>query len=168
MGRGEGAFPRLAGQSETYLYESLRSYASGKRFSGIMQPIAALLTETEMKRLAAYYAELEAEPSTKKEHGDESLLRLGASLASVGALERGVQPCDSCHEASAATYQPLFPKLAGQDADYIALQLRLLQAGARGGTSTNHAHAAMKTIADRLLSEEIEAAALYYSTRSQR
>src|SRR5690606_4676304 len=40
-GRGNGAYPRLAGQREDYLRASLQAYASGERRSGIMQPAAA-------------------------------------------------------------------------------------------------------------------------------
>src|SRR6266508_2949719 len=38
LGRGLGAFPKLAGQRATYLDLSLRAYARGQRHSGIMQP----------------------------------------------------------------------------------------------------------------------------------
>ena len=59
-GRGQGAFPRLAGQRPTYLYAALQAYAHGERQSGIMAPVAAALHPDEMRELALYYASLQA------------------------------------------------------------------------------------------------------------
>jgi hypothetical protein len=39
-GGGAGGFPRLAGQKQDYLYETMKSYAIGNRPSGMMQPVA--------------------------------------------------------------------------------------------------------------------------------
>src|SRR5690606_21470813 len=55
-GRGNGAFPRLAGQREDYLRASLQAYASGDRHSGIMQPLSAELRPREIERLARHFA----------------------------------------------------------------------------------------------------------------
>ena len=63
-GRGGGAHvPILAGQSETYLRESLRAYAEGHRASGIMQMAVRGLSPAELAALARHYAALPgAEP----------------------------------------------------------------------------------------------------------
>jgi cytochrome c553 len=61
-GRGEGAFPPLAGQGEQYLYEALRGYALGSRRSGVMQPVATQLTDTDMRDLARYFAAMQPSP----------------------------------------------------------------------------------------------------------
>ena len=55
-GRGVGAFPILAGQSEAYLFASLQAYATGRRHSGIMQPAAVPLDEAQMRRARRHYA----------------------------------------------------------------------------------------------------------------
>ncbi|MCW8193876.1 c-type cytochrome [Proteobacteria bacterium 005FR1] len=73
-GRGSGAFPILADQSEAYLYASLRAYARGERHSGVMEPIASALAPQAMLDLAGYYAdqpEAEAEIASGKPSSHE-------------------------------------------------------------------------------------------------
>ena len=49
-------FPRLAGQYESYLIRCLQEYKSGARANPMMAGFAAILSETDMKDIAAYYA----------------------------------------------------------------------------------------------------------------
>lgn len=49
-------FPRLAGQYESYLVESLKAYQSGARSNPMMSGFASGLSEEDMKDIAAYYA----------------------------------------------------------------------------------------------------------------
>ena len=49
-------FPRLAGQHEDYLIESLRKYKNGQRANAIMKGFAAMLSEQGVRNIAAYYA----------------------------------------------------------------------------------------------------------------
>lgn len=51
-------YPNLAGQKELYLYEQLKTFKSGERKNPIMAPMAAMLTDEDMKNIAAYYAQL--------------------------------------------------------------------------------------------------------------
>src|SRR5688500_5102485 len=55
-GRGNGAFPKIAGQRPDYLFASLKAFAKGERNSGIMEPIASELSMEKMQKLANYYA----------------------------------------------------------------------------------------------------------------
>ena len=50
------AFPKLAGQYEDYLLQTLLDYKSGARKNAIMNGQVAALSEKDMKDLAAYYA----------------------------------------------------------------------------------------------------------------
>lgn len=52
-------YPNLAGQKEQYLADALLQYKTGKRQNPIMQPMVASLSEEDIKKLAAYYAEME-------------------------------------------------------------------------------------------------------------
>jgi cytochrome c553 len=61
-GRGVGAFPKLAGQKPDYLIASMEAYAGGRRFSGIMEPIAVALSRQATVQLARYYAALPKKP----------------------------------------------------------------------------------------------------------
>ncbi|WP_218141137.1 c-type cytochrome [Citreimonas salinaria] len=61
LGRGEGrakeAFPVIAGQPETYLYEILLAFHEGRRESGFMEPPARRYAPETLRRLAAHYAQ---------------------------------------------------------------------------------------------------------------
>ncbi|MCB0362032.1 MAG: cytochrome c [Bdellovibrionales bacterium] len=51
-------YPNLAGQHEVYLIAQLKAFKSGERKNPEMQPMAAMLSDADMKELAAYYAGL--------------------------------------------------------------------------------------------------------------
>jgi len=61
-GIGTGpTFPNLAGQKEDYLVAQLKAFKSGERKgaqSALMAPMAAGLSEQDMKDLAAYFSSL--------------------------------------------------------------------------------------------------------------
>ena len=154
------AFPILAGQSEAYLLESLRAFAAGTRHSGTMQFAVNGLDDTELQRLAAYYA---ARP--KPHAGPMEVSARGREIATIGLPETGVPACNSCHGPEAGAKNPAYPRLAGQNAAYLAGQLRLFQQGARGGTGYAHI---MARVADRLPQDEIEAVAAYHAATGSR
>ena len=160
-----GAFPRLAGQSRAYLLESLRSYATGRRPSGIMQPVAVELRSETMQELARYFASIDprAVPSrpAAAQPADAEAIALGGRIAREGVPERAVPACHSCHDRSAALSNPLYPSLAGQPAEYLGDQLRLWQRGVRGGSA---AAQIMARLADGLRPEEMEAIARYFAS----
>lgn len=49
-------WPKLAGQHAAYLVKQLKAFKSGERKDPLMTPMAAGLSEQDMKDLAAYYA----------------------------------------------------------------------------------------------------------------
>lgn len=150
--------PRLAGQSRAYLERALREYASGKRASGIMQPVAAELAETEIRALASYYAKLSPQSggTPRPPRPDETVQ--GRDIAISGVPERGIPRCLACHSGRAAG---TFPLLGGQSAPYLTQQLELWQRGLRDDT----AHGAiMAVIAKRLTEQEVAAVAAYFET----
>jgi cytochrome c553 len=159
-GRGTGAYPRLAGQSAAYLFQSLSAYASGNRPSGIMQPLAAALSQDEMRALAAYFAGHNDAPfPPRPENPDPRLRQSGGAIAAVGAPQQGVPPCSGCH-GSGTLRDSRYPSLNGQHAGYIADQLRLWQQGKRGNTALSKIMAA---VARDMTEEQIRAVSLYYS-----
>lgn len=159
LGRGVGAFPKLAGQTEAYLLASLRAYAAGERLSGFMEPVAAMLSDDMLQRLATHYASLPA--GAAEAAGTEADADgLGAVIARHGLPERGVPACVQCHGPKQAPRADLYPRLAGQYADYLVLQLEAFRKGARGGTPYAHI---MRGVAERLTPEQVRAVAAYYA-----
>jgi cytochrome c553 len=151
--------PILHGQPTEFLMAALREYAEGSRPSGIMQPLAADLGVQDIERLAAYYANLvpKQAPSTAGTRPSER----GRALATEGDPANGIPACNACHgRDSLARY----PRLAGQNAAYMAGQLRLWAAGHHSSTS---GAAIMAPIARRLSETDIAAAAYFEALASE-
>ncbi|WP_120513943.1 c-type cytochrome [Photobacterium salinisoli] len=54
-------YPNLRGQNEQYLVNALKAYKNKERTGGnamLMQPQAAMLSDTDINNLAAYYAQM--------------------------------------------------------------------------------------------------------------
>ncbi|MBA1273203.1 c-type cytochrome [Stutzerimonas azotifigens] len=160
-GRGEGAFPRLAGQSEAYLLGTLQAYAKGERHSGIMQPIAAGLEPEVLQALASHYAQLPAVSRTGAPMPRSATLAEGQALAERGVPERGVPSCAHCHGPKSSPRNPMYPTIAGQYAGYLKQQLELFTVGQRGGSEYAHV---MHSAAQRLTPEQMQALADYYAS----
>lgn len=160
LGRGPGAFPRLAGQSEEYLAAALEAYASGARRSGMMEPVAAGLSPESVRELSAYYAGLPGARAAPRE-ADAAAIARGAELARRGIPARKVPACAACHGLERKTTKGSFPALAGLSADYLRQQLDLLAEGRRGGSG--HVHL-MEPVARALRPGERRDAALYFES----
>ncbi|MBP2295011.1 c-type cytochrome [Azospirillum rugosum] len=157
-GDNSGAFPRLSGQNADYLHESLRSYAAGTRFSGIMQPVTSGLDDGVLRALADHYAgQSEAPYPDRRAEDPPDLLQRGADLAAAGDPQQGVPACSGCHGANR---DPRYPGLDGQHAGYIADQLRLWKQGKRGTTALSRI---MEAAARDLTEDQIRAVSLHYA-----
>jgi cytochrome c553 len=159
LGRGMGAFPKLAGQSQTYLYASLQAYARGERHSGFMEPVAAGLSPEEVSELARYYESLKR-PSLPPHEATPAIER-GKQIALHGIPSQRVPSCVACHGPGAIARNPHYPQLAGQYADYLVLQLELFNKERRGGSAYAHL---MRPVAARLTPDQMRDVALYYAS----
>lgn len=160
IGRDNGAFPRLTGQTEAYLRASLAAYARGERRSGMMQSVVAGLDDRELDHLARYFADLDTRVPALR-IPDSAAIARGRRLANDGDPQRRIASCVACHGPGDTHPNPAFPVLAGQYEDYLALQLRLFKRGTRGGT----AHApVMEAIAGPLQERDIRDLAAYYAS----
>lgn len=123
-GAGTAAAPRLDIQSPAYLSAALTAFRQGTRASGTMMAAARSLTDEQIEALAALFGR---EVAGEAAGGSA----LGARIAAEGLPDRDIAACDSCHGAA----RPEFPRLAGQDRDYLVTQLALFNAhgSARGG-----------------------------------
>ena len=154
-------FPRLAGQSRAYVVKQLNDFREERRQNdgGQMQVMASELTETDIGRVADWFAtqtpawpELTIEPPAD--------LARARQLATVGL--DGIPACVSCHSAAApalAGSEIVAPRLAGQRDFYIAKQLTDFRAGNRD----NDPKEMMRNIANRLSDADITALAVFLS-----
>ena len=153
---GTGAFPRIAGQSASYLSRQLRDFASGVRMNAVMTPIARALSPDDIDDVAAYFANVET-PLLPLASADPDLVRKGEALAATGNAAKGIPGCGVCHGAGGVGEPPTIPYLAGQYAHYTALQLQMWQRGFRRNSPE-----AMALFAKKLDDQEIAAVAAYY------
>ena len=147
-GRADGQ-PRLDIQTPQYLENALKAFSDGTRESGTMKAAAAQLDAAAIADLAVQYGKavrLAPEGSAR-----------GAEIARAGVPEDDVAACDSCHGAQA---DPRYPRLSGQDADYLLNQLKLFM---ELGVERGGAHASIMAHAIGTLSEaDMEAVADWY------
>jgi cytochrome c553 len=154
------ANPNLAGQPADYITVQLAHFKSGIRPSPIMQPMAAPLSDADMKALGTYFAQQKAKPGVAK---DAAAVKIAQRLYRGGDVATGVPACASCHLANGAGLAKNYPRLSGQHADYTYAQLRAFKIGDRGadkeGKDVNGA--IMATIAARLTDGQMKALADY-------
>lgn len=160
-GRGTGAFPRLAGQSPTYLELSLQAFASGERHSGIMEPIAAALTPEEMRVLSRYYGGLDPQRPQDSDQKTAAAIQRGKAISLGGIPGEPIPACVACHGPSPVPHNPAFPVIAGQHADYLRAQLVLFKKDHRGGSQYSHL---MQEVVRQMSSEQMRDVALYFAS----
>ena len=119
--------PTLAGQHKTYLVWQLRAYRFGFRDDpqahDRMWSPAAKADDALIEALAEHYAAQAPAPGTP---GDAALIARGEALYASGVPARRIADCASCH-GPAAGGNGMFPRLAGQRADYLVREISLIQ-----------------------------------------
>ena len=112
-------YANLGGQNAAYLELQLRAFRSGERKNVFMNPTAANLTDEDIAEVAAWYS---AQPHITASNGDPALVEEGRNRAGY---------CHSCHGMKGYPVAEEWPILAGQNAAYIAIQLRGFVEGMR-------------------------------------
>jgi cytochrome c553 len=154
---GSALVPILHGQPTEFLVAALQAYAGATRRSGIMQPLAADLDANDIRRLAQFYSGLALVPK-EPAATDSALVERGRRLATQGDPANGIPDCGACHGRDALA---AYPRLAGQNAAYMAGQLHLW----RAGHNTASAGAAiMAPIARRLSDDDVRAVTAYFAS----
>lgn len=158
-GEGAAAFPRLASMSAWYMYKQLNDYASGSRPNEVMTQIAQQLTDEERQSVASYYAVVQAPYPPVPEAENARDLQWGGQLAAAGNAQKGIPACTNCHGGEGLGVAPSVPYIAGQHAEYVALQLQLWKDGVRKNDPFN----VMRSIAVKMAPEDMRAVAQYYA-----
>ncbi len=155
-------YPKLAGQSATYLAKQLTEFklamtTGGKsgRVDPVMGGMAMGLSEQDIADLAAFYA------SKTINAGNGSDNALGKKLYLGGNAAMQVTACVACHGINGKGMESAgFPALASQNVEYLASQLKKF----RDGSRNNDLNAMMQGVAANLSDEEIDALAQYISS----
>jgi cytochrome c553 len=146
--------PKISGQGGKYLSGALAAYRSGDRKHPTMRGVADSLTDQDIADVSAYYEQhgkdagtqpLPAEPSRKPGDQVDALLKKGN--------------CISCHGQNfSKPIDPSYPKLAGQNADYLYFALRSYKTehnpqfgrsnGIMAAMAKQFSNAELKTLAD--------------------
>ena len=147
-------WPNLAGQHPSYLAKQLRAFRDGQRENVLMSPMAMGLSDQDIEDLAAYFAA----QTLRGGETDPGKLAEGQRVYRAGNLRREVAACAGCHgPAGRGNPTANYPALHGQQATYVAAQLRAYRSGARA-TDPNQM---MRNVAAGLSDEEIDAVASY-------
>lgn len=154
-----GNYPNLAGQHSKYMAKQLREFKAAMtggagRQDAVMGGMVMALTPEMMDALSEYYSEMPAKPGTTP----ESVVEVAEPLYIGGDIERNIAACAACHGPRGnGTELSGFPKISGQNADYIKLQLEKFRSGERN----NDPNGMMRDVAKRLTDDEIDALAKY-------
>ena len=150
--RGLPTFPILQGQQADYIVKQLTEFKSGKRDNAVMKPMATMLSDDDMRNVAAFYASKSAKPGQSK---NPATLELGKKIWRGGIADKQVAACAGCHGPAGAGVPSQYARLGGQHAEYVSAQLGLFRAGKRGNSPQ------MMTISARLSDAEIAAVSDY-------
>jgi cytochrome c553 len=156
-GLSQADAPNLAGQYPEVIYKQLLDYQNGQRRNPVMQALAGVLSERDIRDLAAYYAFL-PRPTVSLVLSDSERV---PALVRVGAPMRSIAPCASCH--GGIDQKPGSPWLEGMPKAYLQTQL---QAFARSERH-NDVNAQMRNVARQMTPEEIIEVASYYASRPE-
>ena len=102
--------PVIWGQQESYLMKQLRDFRNGERPSAVMAPIAKNLAESDLRKIAAYYAAKQW-PAAK------------SASAKPAAAPKSVAQCLACHQQDFKGGMPA-PRLAGLSYEYLSTSMR--------------------------------------------
>lgn len=158
-GRSTAAiYPSIGGQNERYLFRQLQMIQSEERSAPLMAGQLNGMTETNLRDIAAYYANQPV--ALGQAAGDDDQLARADALFRGGSLEKNVAACTGCHSPDGSGNAPAgFPRLAGQSADYVIAQLTAYREGQR--TTDEEYGGMMREVAGNLNDGDIAALADY-------
>ncbi|HEU4616705.1 MAG TPA: c-type cytochrome [Gammaproteobacteria bacterium] len=147
-------WPSLAGQHPAYIVRQLNAYKNGERDNAAMMGFASMLSEQDMRDLAAFFSSQSMTPKG----ADPKLVTRGQEIYRGGIPERGIPACIGCHGPSGhGNYLAAYPRIAGQNAEYVLDTLKAYAAGTRRSDPNQM----MRNVASQLLEDEMRAVASY-------
>lgn len=119
--------PSIGGQWNDYIVLGLYQFRAKHRPSEVMEPLAAPLTDDDLGNLAAYYSSLKPWAPTRQS---------SAAAQEAGPPLTQQRLCVQCHAPGLAGQQSV-PRLAGQQIEFLAAQLKGFRSGTRGDIDGN-------------------------------
>jgi len=154
-------YPSLAGQQASYIEKQLIDFRSAAKSGAegrndpIMAGMAIMLSEQDIKDIAAYYSSQTLTPKNVK-----NVPALGEQLYKAGDTSRGITACIACHGPEGKGVELAgFPVIGGQHANYLKIQLNKFHDTNRN----NDLNGMMQDIAKKLTSDDIDALSAYIS-----
>jgi len=153
----QGAYPKLSGLGEKYLYQQLVAIKEGDRPIPEMTGLLDDMSNDDLRDLSAYFDEQDM----GVQQADPDLVDEGQALYRGGNLASGVPACSGCHNPQGKGNEPAgYPRLGGQNAEYLEKQLKAYRDGERNAGQNA---SIMMDVAAKLTDSEIEAVANYIS-----
>lgn len=150
------SYPKLAGQHKEYLLAQFRAFRDQSRKDPDahtdMWAISGRLDDKMMVKLADYFF---AQIPTRGTPGDAQLVAKGKAIYERGIKSKDVPACAFCHGRNAQG-SAVFPRLAGQHAQYLVKQIKVFHTDDRPNLAVT-----MKAVVQRLSDEEAEQVAAY-------
>lgn len=147
-------FPKLAGQSENYLFKQLKDIKAGDRSVVEMTGMLDNLNEQDLADIAAHFSSLNVQLG----QAAEDQVAKGQEIFRAGIADKGVAACTACHGPNGkGNNAARFPSLSGQTAVYVESTLKKFAAAER----SNDPAGMMRDIAVKMNDAEIAAVAQY-------
>ncbi|MGO4305034.1 c-type cytochrome [Cupriavidus sp. RAF12] len=151
-------YPSLAGQNEDYLFKQLRQFKGSVgepalRHDATMAAMVQNMSDAQMHEVARYFSR---QLPARGQATLPQLVEAGKAIYWKGNPAARLPACVSCHRPNGEGIAPDFPRIAGQQPDYVVKQLHAWKAGTRGGPGK-----LMSLLVPLMTDEEIVAVAQY-------
>jgi len=120
-------YPNLAKQHSQYIEKQLHDFKATTRINFAMNQFAGAMTDEDIADMGAYLADTQAVANVKVKRVTPAAIITEEAIA--GKAKAAM--CASCHGADGNSLVAMYPKLAGQNAEYLTKQLQEFKSGVR-------------------------------------
>lgn len=147
-------YPNLAKQHPEYIAKQLMNFKNKDRVNYTMNQFAGSMTNNDIADMAAYFAD----PTAVANVVSRRVTPAAPITKDVIAGKAKAATCAACHGADGNSPIAIYPKLAGQGANYIVKQLQEFKSGVRK-------NAVMGPMASALSAQDMLEIASYYAAQ---
>ncbi len=121
-GASAGQAPVIGGLNETYLMQTMQNYKDGVRYGTIMERIARGYNKDQLAAMSKHFASQPWVNATQE---------VDNKLAAKGKQLHMTKGCVGCHGTHGISPMPTTPRLAGQYAEFMVIQMQDYQDASR-------------------------------------